>query len=356
MMETEVVAPVSSQELAVLANSKKRSELVSHLKHSQFYQLVTLISMLHEGLNRMGPGHDPGSEPIRFRASRSLSFGASDVSEITYNAETDCFDIRVNFFGLYGPASPLQPYITERIIENDETPSPIEDLLDLFNHRLITLLFEIWQKSRYFARYEPGGADPISKCFLALCGFPIEDRKIIGSVSRSALLPLVGLMSLYSSSAGVASSILTNFFQVPCTVIEYVSRRISVDYEARLQLGLKNTRLGENIVIGNEIDDNLGKFRVRMGPATFEVLAPFLTFGERHHEIAELLSMFIRDPLDWDLEYVFEVESVPPGRLGESRLGQSFWLHAENNELYETTVRLSAVSATSRWNTVGETV
>ncbi|MBS8262598.1 type VI secretion system baseplate subunit TssG [Roseibium polysiphoniae] len=324
-----------------------RADLVLHLKHSQFYQLVTLIGMLHEGLQGLGPGGDPAAEPIRFRSTRSLSFGAGDVSEITYDEDADRFDIRVNFFGLYGPASPLQPFLTERIIESDETPSPIEDLLDLFNHRLITLLFGIWQKSRYFTRFEPGGVDATSKCFLALCGFPIEDRNTIGSVPRSALLPLVGLMSLYSNSADVTSAMLTNFFKVPCSVIEYISRQIRVPEEAQLQLGVMNTSLGENAIVGNEINDDLGKFRVRMGVADFEALLPFLPFGQRHHEIAELLSMVIRDPLDWDLEFDFEPDSIPMGRLGESRLNQSFWLHADADVPLETPVQLSVVSVDS---------
>jgi type VI secretion system protein ImpH len=79
-------------------------------------------------------------EPIQFRATRSFSFGASDVSEISYDEARDKFDIRVNFLGLYGPASPLPPNVTERIIESDENPSSLEDLLDLFNHRLTILL------------------------------------------------------------------------------------------------------------------------------------------------------------------------------------------------------------------------
>jgi len=318
--------------------------LSHHLAHSQFFQIVHLIGLVHADLNRMGPGHDPAREPVRFRSTRSLSFGRSDVSQITYNPEADRFDIRVNFLGLYGPASPLAPYTTERIIERDESPSSLEDLLDIFNHRLITLLYRIWQKSRYHIRYEANGLDATSKCFLALCGFPIEDRAQIGSVSRSALLPYAGLMSLYSNSAAAVSAMLSGFLGILCEIREYVPRLVHLDEDSRIALGVQNTLLGGDMIVGGLVDDDLGKFTVRVGPEEFDNAAPFLPGGHRHHEISELLAMVVSDPLDWDIEFNIERETIEPARLNEVRLGVSTWLGSGAADYLETPVRLAPLN------------
>ncbi|MHA7776856.1 type VI secretion system baseplate subunit TssG [Roseibium sp. M-1] len=315
--------------------------LVGRLEDTQFFQALYLISLLHPELRKMGPGHDPEKEVLRFRGTRSLSFGPSDVSGIEYDEQTGHYDIRVNFFGLYGPASPLPPYITERIIERDETPSSLEDLLDLFNHRLITLLYGMWQKSRHFVRFEEHGLDPTSQCLLALCGFPVDDRAELGTVARTAILPHVGLMSHYANSPDAIAAMLSSFFGLPFEVVEFVSRIVDIPPEARMELGLQNTLLGGDIVLGEQVDDDLGKFRLRIGPAPFEVLRDFLPHGPKHAVLVDLMSMIVRDPIDWDLEFSYEPATIEPGQVGLSRLGNNLWLSDGENGLLENNVHLA---------------
>jgi len=315
--------------------------LVKMLDRTQFFQALYLIGLLHPKLREMGPGFDPGQEVLRFRASRSLSFGPSDVSGIDLDAQSGRYDVRVNFFGLYGPASPLQPYVTERIIEQDETPSPVEDLLDLFNHRFITLLHEIWRKSRHFVRYEGHGLDATSQCLLALCGFPVDDRETLGNIPRAAILPHVGLMAHYANSPDAIASMLTSFFGLPFEIIEFVSRTVDVPPEALMSLGLGNSLLGGDMVLGEQVEDDLGKFRLRLGPAPYEVLQDFLPGGDQHGVLTDLLTMIVRDPIDWDLEFSYEPDGIEAGQLGSARLGNDLWLCDEEGGPLENNVHLA---------------
>ncbi|MET1413053.1 type VI secretion system baseplate subunit TssG [Roseibium sp. HPY-6] len=319
--------------------------LAERLKRTQFFQALYLIGLLHPELREIGPGHDPEKEVVRFRASRSLSFGASDISSIDYEDAADRFDVRVNFFGLYGPASPLPPYVTERIIERDEYPSALEDLLDLFNHRLITLLYDIWRKSRHFVRYKGHGLDPTSQCMLALCGFPVDERDTLGNVDRSAILPHVGLMSHYANSPETISSLLTSFFELPFEIVEFVTRTVDIPAEARMELGVENSLLGSDMVLGEEVEDDLGKFRLRLGPAPFDQLEEFLPHGDQHAVLVDLLSMIVRDPIDWDLEFEYEPDSIEPGQLGLSRLGNNMWLSDSADGPLENNVQMSPVTS-----------
>jgi len=315
--------------------------LVNKLANTQFFQALYLISLLHPEIRNMGPGHDPEKEVLRFRATRSLSFGPSDVSSIDYDADAGRYDVRVNFFGLYGPASPLPPYVTERIIERDETPSSLEDLLDLFNHRFISLLFGMWQKSRHFVRFEEHGLDATSQCFLALCGFPVDDRTELGNVPRTAILPHVGLMSHYSNSPDAISSMLSSYFGLPFEVIEFVSRTVDIPGDARMELGLENTLLGGDMVLGEQVEDDLGKFRLRIGPGSYDTLRHFLPGGEEHAVLVDLLAMIVRDPIDWDLEFSYVAETIQAGQLGLARLGNNLWLSNGENAEMENNVHLA---------------
>lgn len=343
-LRAEVPSPGSASEMSLEDDASSRPDL-SVLQSIHFHQLVALIEMRRKAATPVGRLGDPADEFVRFRSTRSLSFGPGDISEVSQDGER--LDIRINFFGLYGPASPLPPYYTERIIEEDQTPSEVEDLLDLFNHRLISLLHVVWRKYRYYLRYETGGGDPLSKRFLALCGFPIEDRDHIGQISRSALLPHVGLMSLYSSSAEVIAATLSNFFQIPCRIEEFVDRRVAIAPGSQFRWGFANNLLGEDAILGSSIEDDLGKFRIRLGKAAYEKLAPFLPDGNRHQQLAELLSMINREPLEWDIAFEFEPESVPMAQLGESRLGWSSWMYAHETARLESTIHLAPVEKLS---------
>jgi type VI secretion system protein ImpH len=311
---------------------------IEGLKSYQFHRLVTLIENAYPKSTRVGEIGHPRDECVRFRATRSLSFGSEDISDIAWNAARNEFEIRINFFGLYGPASPLPAQFTERIIEDDRTPSPMEDLYDIFNNRLISLLHLIWRKHRYHLRFEPGGTDPISRRFIALCGFPVEQRDRIGAIPRSMILSQIRLLSLHTCSAHAVSSSLSSLLKVPCRIREFVSRRIPLDNAARLQIGRRNVKLGEDTVLGSQIDDEQGKFRLCIGEAPYRVLAPFIPGGKQHKLISDLLAIVNRAPLEWDLEFSFTPGTIPAARLGKCQLGWSSWIASTNPRSFDNTI------------------
>ena len=306
-----------------------------------FHQLVTLLQLRNPDHLPVGMLGDVEHEHVLFRASRSLGFGAGDVARVSHDGPDERVEVRVNFLGLYGPASPLPPSYTERVIEDDRVPGAVEDLLDIFNHRLISLFHLIWRKHRHFLRYETGGADAISRRFLALCGFPIDERSHIGQISRAALLPHAGLLSLHSSSAETMAATVSKFFGLPCSVQEFVGRSVEIGADDMSRLGL--SRLGEDIMLGGHLTDDFGKFRLRLGEADFDDLAPFLPGGERHRALIEILTMVNREPLDWDIEFVFRPGSVPVAKLGETRLGWTSWSAAGDPGAIASTIVLSPV-------------
>lgn len=304
-----------------------RQALLSDLEAMPFNRLVRTLEARNPQAPRVGMRTGPAEEAIRFRASRSRSFEPAEIAEVKTLDEEGRTEVRVNFLGLYGPASPLPPEFTDRVIDNPQTPSATEDFLDLFNHRLISLDHLSWRKQRYDLRYEPGGRDPVSKRVLALGGFPVEIAPP-GPFTPEEWLRLAGLVALGSRSAETLTAILSQAFEVPCRIREFVPREVVMEEASQLQLGRRNNSLGEDSVLGSRIEDDLGKFRICFGPASFEALKPIMPGGERHHDVIELAAIFA-GALDWDISFEFEPHSLPEASLGAARLGAPFPIGGE---------------------------
>lgn len=296
-----------------------RQALLSDLGAMPFNRLVRALEARNPQAPRVGTRTSPAEEAIRFRASRSQAFEPAEIAEVRTLDEEGRTEVRVNFLGLYGPASPLPPEFTERIIDNPDSPSASEDFLDLFNHRLISLDYLSWWKQRYDLRYEAGARDPVSKRVLALAGFPVETPPP-GPLAPEEWLGLAGLVSLGSCSAEMLAAILSRTFGVPCRIQEFVQREVTMDEGSQLQLGRLNNILGEDSVLGSRIEDDLGKFRICFGPASFEALEPVMPGGERHGAMVELATI-CAGALDWDVSFEFEPDSLPEASLGAARLG-----------------------------------
>ena len=126
-------------------------------KHDRKGELFATLSLLDQALyGDLAHSNDrqstkelrPQAERLRLVGCPSLSFPASDIASIS-RADDDRITIEVASFGLYGPASPLPTYMTQRIIdEHIEGEHRIRGLVDILNHRLITLLWRVWQKYR----------------------------------------------------------------------------------------------------------------------------------------------------------------------------------------------------------------
>jgi len=293
------------------------------------YGFNNAVSRLQAQLDIDGIGgiaRRPEDEKLRFRAARSLGFPAREVAEIRHSADgTGQIEVRVNFLGLYGPSSPLPPVYTERILHSDVGDSVLEDFLDFFNHRLISLYRRIWARWRYHLRYRVGGGDPISARLLSLYGAPAAKDQHAADPDTALLLPQLGLLALYSRSSDVVAGILTHHFKVPIEVQEFVTREVRVSQADRGRLGRSMT-VGRNMILGASVRDSLGKFRVRVGPLSMPLFQQFLPSGEHHARLTRLIQLTLKDPLEWDIELVLEENQASGSRLGRAQMGWTSWL------------------------------
>lgn len=291
----------------------------------QFYELCLRLEEMFPQPGGIGATGAPARETVRFRANPTLGFPAEEVAAVTLPERAgDQVVVVANLLGLHGPASPLPPAFTERIIFAEDSGA-LKDFSDFFNHRLLSLLFRVWKHYRHHSRYVTGATDPISSAVTALFGMhgaTADDAR----PARALLLPYAGTLALYSHSAPIVAGVVRHYFGIPCTIEEFVPREITIPPEDRFTLGGANGELGIGTVCGDSMRDVMGKFRIRLGPLTAAQCESLLPDGEAYKTLQELIRLSIREPYDWDHAYVLAPGEAAPAQLGQSRLGWSGWL------------------------------
>jgi type VI secretion system protein ImpH len=283
-------------------------------------------------------------ERVRFHAHAALSFPPVEIKAIDVHPATEdrpeFIEMTVPFLGIYGPSSPLPAYFTEHIISTDQDRTASRRFLDLFNHRLIGLLYRIWRKYRYYVAFKPDASDDFSRRILSTVGLSITHRdQAAERVDWARLLPYAGLVSMYGHSGAMIAGVLQHYFRgLPVEVEEWVRREVLIEPAQRSRLGVQRSTLGEDVVLGERLEDMSGKFRLRLGPLTFEQFRRFLPDGADWRPLRLLTLMLLRDPLEFDVEFIVDEDELPPWKLGTSvgRLGWSMWLGrpaAEQNRI-----------------------
>ena len=325
-----------------------------------FPQLVRLLLDRREGAAVPGEGGPPGRETVRFRPALSLGFPDADVASVERSEDASAeipvrYQVTVNFFGLYGPSSPMPNHFTEDLLWDGIDAQGLRDFLDLFNHRLISFVYRSWVKYRYPVQYGAGGNDPFTDRMLCLVGLGTAGMKEALGIPFPLLLRGAGLLGGHARSASSLQGFLGDQFEgVPVEVESFRERTVPIPAEQILRLGSASALLGDSACLGERIQDRTGSFRVVLGPLDADEASRFLPGGEEFRRLVRLARYFVSDPLDFDVALRVKPEAVPPLRLGgdESRpLGEMSWIVPRGDE--EGLVVLSTRSADPVAGTAG---
>lgn len=100
-------------------------------------------------------------------------------------------------------------------------------------------------------------------------------------------------------------------------VEQCVLRRVPIPEDQHMRLGLSNISLGVNTVLGSEVPDRMGKFRIHIGPLSKEEFDTFLPGTSRHNKLARLIRLYIVGPFEFDLKLILATGEAQPIRLGD---------------------------------------
>src|SRR6185369_10791336 len=104
-----------------------------------FFQAVRLLEIIHttsgEHFTSPAQGADPAKEIVHFRSAVKLDFPVRDQPKAPA-------EMSVNFLGLAGCLGALEIPSTELVLQREShKDTALKDFLDIFNHRLVSLLY-----------------------------------------------------------------------------------------------------------------------------------------------------------------------------------------------------------------------
>jgi type VI secretion system protein ImpH len=309
-------------------------ELLRKPHQFDFYQAVNiLLAAKPEALppGRIGPTEQ---EPVRFRSHASLAFPSCDVERVerlqNQGGSGPAYRMTVNFMGLYGSVSPLPVFYTEDLIAGNEEESNQRDFLDLFNHRMISLVYRSWEKYRYYIQFQPDATDRFSQWMYALVGLGGKVQREGLQLDWERLLAYIGLFSMRSRSALTLARIISHYFKgLPVAIQQCVERWVVIDHTQHARLGKHNCSLARDCTIGERVRDRSGKFRLCIGALDFTLFRRYLPDGPDYRPLLDLVRFSLRDQLEFDIRLTLMQDEVPDLDLAADnpcRLGWSTWL------------------------------
>ncbi|RKG84545.1 type VI secretion system baseplate subunit TssG [Corallococcus terminator] len=309
-----------------------------------FFQLVSYLERLTEGAVRVGDVGPVSEEMIRFRHDPSLGFSSGDVSSVTLrevpvraedpHARRPLFEVATSFLGLTGTVSPLPMYLAEEVAQEDPDHAVRREFLDLFHHRLLSLLYRLETRYRVTSESNTGFTDQWSRRLLALAGFDTYEQHSDSKLPISRLLRIVPLLASQVRTAeklevALQEALGEDLEGASVTVHQFVGRWVDID--ARARLGHSFNQLGRNMLLGGKAFDRTGKMRIAIAPLPPRAYKRLLPDGNLLPMVREVMALFLRDPLEYELELgltesVSQTFFLSMFNHKASRLGRDTWL------------------------------
>jgi type VI secretion system protein ImpH len=324
--------------------------LLESAPRGRFFAIVALLERLTPGAVRVGDIGPPSKEGIRFRHDPDLSFSAGDIrsarlSEVrsipddALSPLRPLIEITTTFLGLTGATSPLPTYLAEEVAQEDAQQSVRRDFLDIFHHRLTSLLYRWWARYSFSREFEADLHDLWTRRMLSFVGSDAFDgapSKHIPPWQLLRLLPLQvgtgrGARTLELALREIVGSAIPNS---EVRVRQFVGGWVPIDEDERCALGRDNHRLGVDALLGKRIFDRAGRFAIRIENVDVDTYPRLQKGGDLLPLVQETVALFSRDPLEFDLELVLHEDAVPSLVLSAesgSRLGRNSWLRGRKS-------------------------
>jgi type VI secretion system protein ImpH len=313
-----------------------------------FLQAVRLLEELYDERTPPGEGVDPQREVVRFRHAVRMDFPPGDVELVRPAAKGEPAEMVVNILGLAGALGPLPPAVSELIVERTfRKDKAFRDFLDIFNHRLVSLLYRARKK------YRPAidVSDAVNRTARTTSPRPNTKAPDRGRVARvlysflglgtphllrrmempdRALLPYAGLfVDRYRSTPGLVR-LLEDYFGVPVDIAQFEGRWDAIEDDDVTRIGHsgQNQLLGGGAVLGRRLWSDDSGFRVQLGALTFVQFLSFLPNGVAFRALIAAVQFYVREELGFTIGLTLAAADVPKLGLGAANLflGWTSWL------------------------------
>jgi type VI secretion system protein ImpH len=303
-----------------------------------FFQAVRLLEIIHtadsgeetshyaqqngEGFVTPGQGSDPTKEIVRFKSAVKLDFPSSDIAQVKSQKDEQFkktspapAEMTVNFLGLAGGLGALDIPTTELVLQNaSHSDAALKDFLDIFNHRLVSLLYRIRKHHRVGLSSVTPGEDQISRYLYSIIGMGTLRLQGRMHVRDRALLYYAGILAQYPRSMSGLKQILADYFQVEVEGQQFVGAWCDLEESQWTVIGAsgRNQRLGsDTVVLGTRVWDQHARFEIQLGPLTLSQFENFLPTEWRFAVLCDLIRFYVKDEFDFNIRLILKAEEIP---------------------------------------------
>ena len=206
---------------------------------------------------------------------------------------------------------------------------------DIFNHRMISLFYQAWEKYRFGIAYERRERDALSRILSNLIGIGTDGLQNRQAVRDEALMFYTGFLSLHPRSATALKFILWDYFDVPIEIEQFVGAWHRLDTATQCCFDKGNTyseQVGVGVIVGDEIYDQQSGICIRIGPIGLSKYLQFLPNGSAYPALRALVRFYAGDHMDFQTQLVLKREEVPPCELGVESTRQTTVIEEKEEE------------------------
>jgi len=344
----------------VLEDRERIDAAIADARESSFFALIATLERLTPSAARVGGDGPVAEELLRFRHDPSMGFSASDVVSASIQevarrpsapreGRREVVEIVTSFLGVTGSVSPLPLYLSAEVAQDSSSRSVQRDFLDIFHHRLLSLLYRLWMRYQQGREALSDSSDPWAKRVAALCGFDAYDEH------ASLPLPLPELLRLAPLLAGGGRTARTLQLALQISlrddleqdelgelampeIAQLVGGFVSLDDAQRMRLARATAVLGRTSVLGSRARDRSSSFAIELRLRPDADATAYMAKGARLSVVRQVVTSILREPLDFELRVTvgksghagFALrDAASPAR---SALGRQTWLRGRADE------------------------
>ncbi len=324
-------------ETKVGRTSNVLAPLINRPQVFEFFQAVRLIKKYLQFQKKDGK--------LLFKSNQSLNYPISDLLSVNFSESNDLsveqFELLVSFLGLTGQNAILPEHYTELLLERiGKKDFGLQAFLDIFHHRFIENFYTIWEKGRFFIAYEQNRASAINQgCLSQIHAISGQAKLNSDAISTDEVsLFYSGLLSNRARPLESLKLMLTDFFEVPVSIYNYIPKWVNIHDAERTYLladvkSNHHNQLGVDTIIGKRVCHVQNHFEIEIGPLDYKQFLSLLPSGEMLRKFREIVKSFVGIEHDFHFSLILKKKEVPMLGLSKcniKRLGWNSWLKTKS--------------------------
>jgi len=280
------------------------NDLFENICKYDFFQAVRLLELLYPDKKPVGEWFSPENEVVRFKPRVSLDFPGSNLYELLPISENNEHNntLIVTFMRLAGLQAPLPMVYAKWIMDRErEGDTAFEDFINIFNHRIISLLYKTYKKHSFFFETKDFS---ISRCVAAISGLKNTDHD---TELYNELLPYAEIFSQQNRSMTGLEMLLSNYFNIKVKGKQFCLKRylIPEEYQSTIGFNGKYQVLGKNLRLGKTFISCKNNFELIITISSIRNYLQLLPIFKKFLILCQTIRLYVKSELDFDI--IFQV-------------------------------------------------